>query len=201
VVAQDEESAVARRLLSLFVGVPEEMLRSIGLIVVLSSQLDHVRMQILEEADQVPVTTSADWSRRRLTEALISAYAEPLFEPLRQQLATWLEEGESLFDFRDDLVHSVGAYETRGDGSQRFIKEHPRSSGIKLQVTAEELDALVMRLSDATHEGVRLRLDTIVLVDGGPKAYADRIKQLEDIHAEQQRSLEEALREVQADRR
>ena len=36
---------MARRLLSLFVGVPEEMLRSIGLIVVLSSQLDHIRMQ------------------------------------------------------------------------------------------------------------------------------------------------------------
>jgi hypothetical protein len=55
------------------------------------------------------VTTSADWPRRRLTGALISAFAEPLFEPLRQQFATWLDEGESLCDFRDDLVHSVGA--------------------------------------------------------------------------------------------
>jgi hypothetical protein len=92
-VAQDEESAVARRLLSLFVGVPEEMLRSIGLIVVLSSQLDHIRMQILEEADQVPVTTSADWPRRRLTQALISAYVEPLFEP-----AISLYESTTIFE-------------------------------------------------------------------------------------------------------
>lgn len=49
-VAQDGEIAVAtRRLLSLFVGVPDEMLRSIGLIVVLSSRLDHVRMQTLKQ--------------------------------------------------------------------------------------------------------------------------------------------------------
>jgi hypothetical protein len=72
---------------------------------------------------------------------------------------------------------------------------------IKPQVTAEELDAVVIRLSDATDEGVRLRLDTIVLVEGGPEVYADRIKQLEDIYAEQQRSLEAALRKCQADRR
>ena len=38
-----------RRLLSLFVGVPDEMLRSIGLIVVLSSRLDHARMQTLKQ--------------------------------------------------------------------------------------------------------------------------------------------------------
>lgn len=62
-----DQARGAAALLSLFVGVPEEMLRSIGLIVVLSSQLDHIRMQILEEADQVPVTTSADWPRRRFS--------------------------------------------------------------------------------------------------------------------------------------
>jgi len=54
-----------RKLIHMFVGVPDEILRSIGLIVVLSAQLDFKRMQLLEAADQIPVTTSADWPRRR----------------------------------------------------------------------------------------------------------------------------------------
>jgi hypothetical protein len=138
---------------------------------------------------------------RTITKVLISAYAESLFEPLRQQLATWLAEAESLFEFRDDLVHSVGAFETRRDGSQRFIREHPRSSGIKPQVSADDLDAIVMRLTDATQQGVRLRLDTMVLVDGGPKAYADRMKQLERIYTEQRRLSDEAQRQIEAEGR
>jgi hypothetical protein len=52
------------KLLHLFVGVPDEMLRSIGLVVVMSSQLDFGRLRLLEAADQIPVTTSARWSRQ-----------------------------------------------------------------------------------------------------------------------------------------
>jgi hypothetical protein len=47
-----------RRLIGLFVGVPDEML-PIGLIVVICSRLDLLRMQLLEVADLVSVTKSA----------------------------------------------------------------------------------------------------------------------------------------------
>jgi hypothetical protein len=45
-----------RKLIHMFVGVPDEMLRSIGMIAVLSARLDFIRIQLLEEADQVPLT-------------------------------------------------------------------------------------------------------------------------------------------------
>ncbi|HEY6686744.1 MAG TPA: hypothetical protein VI094_11125 [Propionibacteriaceae bacterium] len=66
--------------------------------------------------------------------------------------------GDSLFEFRDDLVHSVGGHEVRGNGSARFIREHPRSSGVKQQMTADELDTVVLRLSDVTDEDVRIHM-------------------------------------------
>jgi hypothetical protein len=187
-----------RKLIHMFVGVPDEMLRSIGLIVVLSAPLDFKRMQLFEAADQIPVTTSADWPRRRVTENLLSAFSAPLFARQQQQVATWLQEGDSLFDFRDDLVHSVGAYEVRGNGVSRFIREHPRNSRVKQrQVIAEELDTVVMRLHDVTFEGVGLLLDTIFLIEHGPEAHANYVKQREDLHAEQQRALDAAEREIQ----
>jgi len=65
------------------------------------------------------------------------------------------------------------------------------------QVTGDELETVVMRLHDVTDEGVRLLIDTIFLVEHGPEAYANYVKQREDLHAEQQRALDAAEREVQ----
>ena len=161
---------MTRKLLGLFVGVPDEMLRSIGLIAVLSARLDFIRIQLLEAADQVPLTASANWPRHEVRKALVSAFSDPLFTPLYQQVSTWLEEGDPLFAYRDELMHSVGGYEVRGNGAARFIREHPRTPGVtQPQKTADELDTVVMALADATHEGVGLHLDTILLVEHGPE--------------------------------
>ena len=187
-----------RKLIGTFVGVPDEMLRSIGLIAVLSAQLDFKRMELLEAADQIPMTTSADLPRRRVTEKLLSAFSDPLFARLQQQVSIWLQEGDSLFDFRDDLVHSIGVYEVRGNGVARFIREHPRNSRVTpQQVTGDEMDTVVMRLHDVTFEGARLLMDTIFLIEHGPEAYANHVRQREDLHAEQQRALDAAEREIQ----
>jgi hypothetical protein len=51
-----KEAMTPRKLIHMFVGVPDEMLRSIGMIAVLSARLDFIRIQLLEEADQVPLT-------------------------------------------------------------------------------------------------------------------------------------------------
>ena len=138
-----------RKLIHMFVGVPDEMLRIIGMIAVLSARLDFIRIQLLEEADQVPLTTSAYWDRQKVRDALELAFSEPPFAPIYQQVSTWLETGDSLFGFRDDLMHSVGGYEVRGDGAARFVREQPRTPRVKQpQKTAVKLDPVVMALAE-----------------------------------------------------
>ena len=186
-----------RQLIGLFVGVPDEMLRAVGLIVVLCSRLDLLRMQLLEVGDLVSVTKSAQQRRWQVTKALEDAFAAAPFDQMQSRVSPWLQESNALFDFRDELVHSTGGYQVRGDGSSRFVREHPRVSKVQKQFTAEVLDSVVLRLVDASHDGAILRMDAMLLNDHGPVAYADHVKRREELAVEQKEALEEALREAQ----
>jgi hypothetical protein len=108
----------------------------------------------------------------------------------------WLAEGESLFNFRDELVHSTGGYQVRGDGTARFVRERPRESGTHLQRTAEELDEIVDRLTDGTSDGHLLWMDATALVEHGLTAYDDRVRQRKNLEDERERLFEQALREA-----
>jgi hypothetical protein len=86
-------------------------------------------MQLLEAADQVPVTDGARQPRRRVTQSLRETYTASFFAPLQTRAAAWLKDSDSLFDFRDNLVHSVGGWKVHGNGDTRFVREHPRVTG------------------------------------------------------------------------
>ena len=172
---------VKRKILGLFVGVPDEMLRSIGTIVVLAAQVDLQRMNLLEAATSVAVVTSANYPRDRLTRAIRDAFSAAPLDRLWRKVDAWLREADNLFDIRDELAHSVGGFETRGDGVQRYVMQRPKTGRTRLQFTAERLNEFTMRLLDANSSGLDLYFETGILVNQGPNAHDAYVAQREQV--------------------
>jgi hypothetical protein len=186
--------AMARRqLIGIFVGVPDEMLRTIGMIVVMTAQLGATRMKLLEVTRSIPVADSARMKHKEVTKAIRQAFDSAPLSPMKDRVDEWLSDAESLFQLRNTIVHSTGGFETRGDGAQRFVREHPRDGGTKPQLTSIELDDVVLRLSDATGDGFRLSMDAGVLVGQGSAAYDELMTQRERLREEREALLADAL--------
>lgn len=177
-----------RKLIGLFVGVPDDMLRSIGLIVVMAAGLDDQRMMLLEVAASVPAATSAKYQRKQLTQELKTAFSAAPLDQLADRVTAWLDEVNSLFDIRDKISHSTAYYETRGDGTTGFYAHHPSSGQTRLQFTADKLDEFILRFSDASCEGTRLQLDAGLLVNEGSAAY--------QVYLDQRAAYEASVREL-----
>ena len=179
------------QLIGAFYGVPDEMLKQIGIVVVLSARLDLTRMKILEAATSVPVRVSSTYRRPDLKKALKDAFANAPLDRLQDRMNAWHGQVDQLFNFRDNLVHSGGAYETRGDGTSRYVREHARE-GERTQFSQSKLEAIIERLSDAESDGVGLHIETSVLVSQGPEAHDQMLAQHELYRQAVQRMHEEA---------
>ena len=183
-----------------FVGVPDDMLRSIGIVIVLAAQTDLRRMQLHEAATRVPVTTSAGWPRGKLTNALDEAFSQPPFDRMQVTVSHWFNDISQLFDIRDDLAHSVGGFESRGDGRQRFVLYEPKTGKTRRQFTAAKLAEIVERMHDAHFVGARLYFEAISLANGGvegheaylasQREYRARVEALQDLATEESSTQE-----------
>jgi hypothetical protein len=129
-----------------FDGVPDDMLRTIGTIVVLAARLDFLRMRLWEVMTSVPVGTSAKLGRDDLTQEIRTVVGTAPFDVLADRTNAWLREADDLFHIRDNLSHSIGGFETRGDGRQRYVLHHLRSGSVRTQYTAATLNRVVRRL-------------------------------------------------------
>jgi hypothetical protein len=159
------------QLLGAFVGVPDQMLRSIGLIVVVAAKLDHQRMELLEQAAGVPVPTSSKYWRSQLTDAIRASFANPPFDRLQDRVHAWLADADNLFDIRDTVSHSTGYYVVRGDGSSGFYSHRPSTGNTRPQFTAGKLEEFVLRFVDALHEGAGLTMEAGIINEGGLEAH------------------------------
>jgi hypothetical protein len=88
----------------MFVGVPDEMLRTIGLIVVLGAQLDLARMKLHGLVRSIPVTKSAATYRDKVTKEIRQAFGLAPLSPMNDRIAAWLDEAEALFRLRPPEV-------------------------------------------------------------------------------------------------
>lgn len=179
------------KLLHLFVGVPDDMLRSIGLIVVLAAQLDYLRMQLLQVANSTPIEESAKYSRDDLTKEIKKAFKTAPFDRMAARVGAWLRRANDLFDIRDRVCHSTGHYETRADGHSGFYAVHHKSGQTRPQFTAARLDGFVRRLIDATGFGQGFLFEAGALASGGTDAH--------DAYLAEQERWEEQRRQVMAE--
>ena len=122
-----KSEGVGPRLLSVSVGVSDEALQRIGLVMVMAAGLDYRRMTLLERAVDVSVKTSASWNRRTLKKEVKKAFSQSPFDRLLERVQTWLSEVDKLLELRDKYAHSVTYYEVRGDGSAGSFSHHPKS--------------------------------------------------------------------------
>jgi len=120
-----------RRLLIVSVGVSDEALKRIGLVMVMGAGLDHKRMTLLERADDVPVLMSARFSRKHLTQEITSVYSRPPFDRLADRVEAWQSEVLELLQIRDRYAHSVTYYQVRGDGSAGSFSHHPKTGATR----------------------------------------------------------------------
>jgi hypothetical protein len=74
---------------------------------VFGAQLDHRRMTLLHTAAEIPISDSARWKRRQLTEELRKAYEQEPLNRLRPRLTDWLAEVDALLGIRDRYAHST----------------------------------------------------------------------------------------------
>lgn len=168
-----------KKLIGAFIGVPDEMLYDIGRVVVLGAQLDYRRMLLLEAVKQVPAATSARFSRKDLTKQIAAAFGNPPFDRLQNDVARWLHEVSNLLGIRDELAHSVGGYETRGDGKARYVKLHPKQPKPELQFTPPKLSEFVSLMLDANGAGVELEIQAQILRERGSEGHKAWLQQRE----------------------
>jgi hypothetical protein len=182
-----------RRLLGISVGVSDEALKRIGLVMVLGASLDHQRMTLLERAEDVPVLTSAGWSRMALTKAITTVYSRSPFDRLADRVDAWLKDVAELLDTRDRYAHSVTYYQTWGDGRAGSFSHHPKTGAITPVVDEPELDDEIMRFADADSVGSALEIETMILRGrDGLQAHDEHLRRQE----EYRRSVEEILHEA-----
>jgi hypothetical protein len=174
------------------------MLLDIGRLVVLGAQLDLHKMKLFEVASSVPVTESAKRPRRQLNKDMKAAFSVAPFDRLKIRLETWLEDVANLLDRRDEIAHSVGGYEVRGDGTARYTRLHPKQEESQTQFDASTLSEWVMRMSDANHSGVDLLIESIILKEGGVEAHDNHLKHREE-YGRSVKELEELARTLQSD--
>jgi hypothetical protein len=186
------------KMLHMFVGVPDEMLLDIGRLVVLGAQLDPHKMKLFEVASSVPVTESAKRPRKQLNKDLKAAFSVAPFDRLKIRLEAWLEDVANLLDRRDEIAHSVGGYEVRGDGTARSTRLHPKQEESQTQFDASTLNEWVMRMSDAQYTGVGLLIESMVLKEGGVEAHDNHLKHREE-YERSVKQLEELGRTLQSD--
>jgi hypothetical protein len=137
------------------VGDSDQALQRIGLVIVMAAGLDHQRMKILKRAVDVPVKTSADWPRKKLTRGIKDAFSQPPLDRLSSRIDDWLSEVDELLRLRDRYAHSRTFYEMRGDGTAGSFTHHPKSGQTTPLVDEPELDDEILRLSDASSVGSR----------------------------------------------
>jgi hypothetical protein len=177
--------------LGVSVGVSDQALQRIGLVMVVAAGLDYRRMKILERAVDVPVRTSAGWTRKTLTREIKDAFSQPPLDRLLSRVQDWLSEVDELFQVRDRYAHSITYYEVRGDGTAGSHTHHPKLQLTTPVVDEPELDDEILRLSDASSIGSRLEIETILLREDGVAAH--------DAHLKAHQDLEEAWRKMLGD--
>jgi hypothetical protein len=89
----------------------------------MAAGLDHQRMKILKRAVDVPVKTSADWPRKKLTREIKDAISQPPLDRLSSRFDDWLSEVDELLRLRDRYAHSRTFYEMRGH--RRVVHSSP----------------------------------------------------------------------------
>jgi hypothetical protein len=191
-----------RELREIYVGVSDEALKRIGLVMVLGAGLDHDRMTLLERAGDVPVLESARFKRDELTREIAKVYSRPPLDRLADRVEAWQSDVRELLQIRDRYAHSVTYYEVRGDGSAGSFSHHPKTGAITAVVDEPELDDEVWRFTEVGSIGVDLDIETGILRERGAQeydAYLRSKRESERLHEEwlreRQRSLEERLRE------
>jgi hypothetical protein len=178
-----------RRLISIFVGVPDDMLLDIGRIIVLAAQLDHDRMQLLEAVH--PVTESAARRSGDITQDIKEAFSAQPFDRLLGRVLTWLQDVGNLLAVRDQLAHSVGGYEVRADGTTRYTRLHLKESEeAQVQFGASRLKDWVMQMADASDDGNRLVIESSLLKERGAAAHDDLLKGREEFRLSAKRLQE-----------
>lgn len=148
-----------KAVLGRFVGVPDETLKQIGMVIVMAARLDHQRMEMLEVTAGVSVEEASKLRREALTKELKDSVKNKPLNRLETKLHDWLREVNDLLEIRDWLAHSETYYQVWGDGRRGHFMMRPRTGQVRPAFTLEKLEQVIDRLDDATSEGVRLVLD------------------------------------------
>jgi len=145
-----------RTVLGRFIGVPDETLKQIGMVIVMTARLDHQRMQMLEATAGISVEEGSNLRREVLTKRLKDSVQGKPLDRLAPELNEWLQEVNDLLDIRDWLAHSEAYYQVWGDGRSGHFMKRPRKGQARRAFTLEKLERVIDRLDDATSEGARL---------------------------------------------
>jgi hypothetical protein len=173
------------------VGVPDEILRDIGLVMVMAAQLDHRRMTLLHKVADIPVEESAAYRRSSdLTKAIKEQFSVDPLMLMKPRVDAWLGEVTTAFEIRNRYAHSITYFEARGDGTSGSYIRHLRSSEAQPVVDATALQADIERIHRAGSVGVRLELDAMVLRQGGADAYYARLREYDRLEAQMAKAVE-----------
>jgi hypothetical protein len=135
------------------------LFKQIGMVIVMSARLDHLRMQMLEATADVSLEDASRLRRDDLTRQLKQAVQRKPLNRLEAQLNEWLREVTALLRIRDLLAHSDGYHQVWGDGRRGFFIMHPKTGEVRPAFTSEELEQVIDRLDNAGRVGWRLRMD------------------------------------------
>jgi hypothetical protein len=159
------------RLRGISVGVSNEALQRIGLVMVLAAQLDHRRMTLRERAAGVPVEVSAAFDSKKIKNRLKDAYERTPLDRVKGSLDDWLAEVDDLLVVRHRYAHSVTYYQVDGLANSGSYRLHPRTGEVSPVVNEPELDDEIHRFAAAGSVGSTLDIETGILLEGGTEAY------------------------------
>jgi hypothetical protein len=148
-----------RTVLGRFIGVPDETLKQIGMVIVMAARLDHQRMQMLEATAGISVEDASKMRRNDLTKRLKQSVLSKPLNRVQTKLNDWFREANDLLDIRDWLAHSEPYYQVWADGRSGHFMMRPRTGKVRPAFTLEKLEQVIDRLDDATSDGVRLVMD------------------------------------------
>lgn len=178
-----------RKLIGMSLGVSDVTLTNIGRVVVLAATLDYRRMRLLEVTSSVPVAESAGWGRERLKDEIRASFGTPPMDRLSGRIKAWLAEVDNLLNLRDRYAHSITYHEVRGDGTSGSYIKHPKTGVVTAEPDAAAWEKLVMRMSDASFDGVGLDIEAGILRNHGAAAHDAHQRRLAECEA----SVEEML--------